>query len=90
LSYWRTTSGYEVDAVIGNAQVLEQMLQKEMDAHLGYEKNDVSGNNTGNSRNGSFQKFSIPLYCIASARWIVVMYSEWSRSAIVRATFKIL
>ena len=32
------------------------MLQGEMDAHLGYEKNDVSRNNTGNSRNGSFPK----------------------------------
>lgn len=39
-----------------HSQVLEQMLQGEMDAHLGYEKNDVSGNNTGNSRNGSFPK----------------------------------
>ncbi|MFA5458512.1 MAG: transposase [Synergistaceae bacterium] len=39
-----------------HSQVLEQMLQGEMDAHLGYEKHDVSGNNTGNSRNGSFPK----------------------------------
>ncbi|MDP3398625.1 MAG: IS256 family transposase [Bacteroidales bacterium] len=39
-----------------HSQVLEQMLQGEMDAHLGYEKNDVSGNNTGNSRNGNFPK----------------------------------
>lgn len=39
-----------------HSQVLEQMLQGEMDAHLGYEKNDVAGNNTGNSRNGIFPK----------------------------------
>ena len=39
-----------------HAQVLEQMLQGEMDAHLGYEKNSVKGNNSGNSRNGSFLK----------------------------------
>lgn len=39
-----------------HSQVLEQMLQGEMDSHLGYEKNDISGNNTGNSRNGSFPK----------------------------------
>lgn len=39
-----------------HSQVLEQMLQGEMDAHLGYEKNDVAGNNTGNSRNGNFHK----------------------------------
>ena len=39
-----------------HSQVLEQMLQGEMDAHLGYEKNDVAENNTGNSRNGNFPK----------------------------------
>jgi len=39
-----------------HSQVLEQMLQGEMDAHLGYEKHDVAGNNTGNSRNGTFPK----------------------------------
>lgn len=39
-----------------HAQVFEQMLQGEMDAHLGYEKNSSEGNNTGNSRNGSFPK----------------------------------
>lgn len=39
-----------------HAQVLEKMLEGEMDAHLGYEKNSVTGNNTGNSRNGSYPK----------------------------------
>ena len=39
-----------------HSQVLEQMLQGEMDAHLGYEKHSVEGNNSGNSRNGSFPK----------------------------------
>lgn len=29
-----------------------------MDANLGYEKNDVAGNNTGISRNGNFPKKS--------------------------------
>ena len=32
-----------------HAQVLEKMLEGEMDAHLDYEKNSVSGNNSGNS-----------------------------------------
>lgn len=32
--------------------MLERMLQWEMSHHLGYEKHDVSGNNSGNSRNG--------------------------------------
>ncbi len=39
-----------------HAQVLEKMLEGEMDAHLGYEKNSVTGNNTGNSRNGSYRR----------------------------------
>ena len=32
------------------------MLEGKMDAHLGYEKNSVAGNNSGNSRNGSNSK----------------------------------
>ncbi len=32
------------------AGTIEQMLEAEMDEHLGYEKNSVAGNNTGNSR----------------------------------------
>lgn len=39
-----------------HAQVLEQMLEGEMDSHLGYDKHSAAGNNTGNSRNGSFPK----------------------------------
>ena len=39
-----------------HSQVLEQMLQGEMYAHLGYEKNYIAGDNTGNSRNGNFPK----------------------------------
>ena len=34
------------------ACTIEQMLEVEMDEHLGYEKNSVVGNNSGNSRNG--------------------------------------
>ncbi len=39
-----------------HSQVLEQMLQGEMDAHLGYDKHSTDGYNSGNSRNGSFSK----------------------------------
>ncbi|MFR9546965.1 MAG: IS256 family transposase [Rikenellaceae bacterium] len=39
-----------------HAQVLEQMLQGEMDSHLGYERHSQEGYNTGNSRNGSYPK----------------------------------
>ena len=34
------------------AGTIEQILEAEMDEHLGYEKNSVLGNNSGNSRNG--------------------------------------
>ncbi|EMY12049.1 transposase, mutator-like family protein, partial [Leptospira weilii str. Ecochallenge] len=36
--------------------LLERAMQGEMTHHLGYEKNDISGNNTGNSRNGKSSK----------------------------------
>ena len=39
-----------------HAKVLEKILESEMDAHLGYEKNSVADNNSGNSRNGSYPK----------------------------------
>ena len=38
------------------AGTIEQMLEAEMDEHLGYEKNCVAGNNSGNSRNGYGKK----------------------------------
>ena len=38
------------------AGTIEQMLEAEMDEHLGYEKNSVLGNNSGNSRNGYGRK----------------------------------
>jgi len=34
------------------AGTIEQMLESEMDEHLGYDKNSILGNNSGNSRNG--------------------------------------
>ncbi len=39
-----------------HVKVYEQMLQGEMDSHLGYEKGSKEGINTGNSRNGSYSK----------------------------------
>lgn len=36
--------------------VIEVMLEKEMNSHLGYEKNSSDGNNSGNSRNGHSEK----------------------------------
>ena len=41
---------------------IEQMLEAEMDEHLGYDKNSVLGNNTGNSRNGYNRKTIISDY----------------------------
>ena len=37
-------------------QGIEQLLQGELDAHLGYQKHKKEGYNSGNSRNGSFDK----------------------------------
>lgn len=37
-------------------QGVEEMLQAELEEHLGYEKYAREGNNTGNSRNGSYSK----------------------------------
>jgi len=39
-----------------HSEALEHILQAEMDAHLGYEKNAKAGDNTGNSRNGASPK----------------------------------
>lgn len=44
------------------AGTIEQMLEAEMDEHLGYEKNSVEGNNSGNSRNGYNHKNIISDY----------------------------
>ena len=44
------------------AGAIEQMLEAEMDEHLGYEKNSIEGNNTGNSRNGYNHKTIISDY----------------------------
>ena len=38
------------------AGTLQKMLEAEMDEHLGYEKNSIIGNNSGNSRNGYGKK----------------------------------
>lgn len=37
-------------------RLLEKAMQAEMTDHLGYAKNAPAGNNTGNSRNGSYKK----------------------------------
>ena len=44
------------------AGTIEHMLEAEMDEHLGYEKNSVAGNNSGNSRNGYGKKTIISDY----------------------------
>ncbi len=44
------------------AGTIEQMLEAEMDEHLGYEKHSVAGNNSGNSRNGYGKKTIISDY----------------------------
>ena len=38
------------------AATLEEMLEAELSEHLGYEKHEARGRNSGNSRNGSYEK----------------------------------
>lgn len=38
------------------AKTLEQMMEAELTAHLGYEKHSIAGNNSGDSRNGSYSR----------------------------------
>ena len=45
------------------AGTIEQMLEAEMDEHLGYEKNSALGNNSGNSRTALLCN----LRCLASS-----------------------
>ena len=44
------------------SRTIEQMLESEMEEHLGYEKNNILGNNSGNSRNGYGKKTIISDY----------------------------
>ena len=44
------------------AGTIEQMLECEMEEHLGYEKHAVEGNNSGNSRNGYNRKTIVSDY----------------------------
>jgi putative transposase len=44
------------------AGTIEQILEAEMDEHLGYDKNSMLGNNSGNSRNGYNKKTIISDY----------------------------
>ena len=39
-----------------HTRVYEQMLEAEMDNHLGYEKHSNQGDHSGDSRNGSYKK----------------------------------
>lgn len=51
-------TGEDVDSFLRglHTKVNEQMLEAEMDNHLGYEKHSKDGLNTGNSRNGKYTK----------------------------------
>jgi putative transposase len=52
----RTTSDIQEMLKSLFAGTVEQILEAEMEEHLGYEKNSVLGNNSGNSRNGYARK----------------------------------
>ena len=46
------------------SRLLSRALEAEMDRHLGYEKNDNAGDNSGNSRNGYTEKTVINDGCL--------------------------
>ena len=52
------TTGKELDGFLKEIfnRGTEQILQGEMDNHLGYHKNSIEGNHSGNSRNGFGKK----------------------------------
>ncbi|SBV95476.1 transposase (fragment) [uncultured Dysgonomonas sp.] len=56
LSQFKTQEDVEAFMSEFHVKVYEQMLQSEVDSHLGYEKGSKSGINSGNSRNGSYPK----------------------------------
>lgn len=56
LSQFKTESDVSSFLKELHTQVLEQMLEGELDSHLGYDKHEPSGKNSGNSRNGSYKK----------------------------------
>ena len=56
LSQFKTEADVSKFLKLLHAYVLENMLECEMDVHLGYKRNSVAGNNRGNSRNGSYPK----------------------------------
>ncbi len=56
LSQFKTESDVSSFLKELHTQVLEQMLEGELDSHLGYDKHEPSGNNSGNSRNGRYKK----------------------------------
>ena len=60
-----------------HSQVLEKMLEGEMDVHLGYEKNSVIGNNSGNSCNGKFlRRFKRNMVRLSYPFLVTVMVSS--------------
>ncbi len=64
------------------AGTIEQMLEAEMDEHLGYEKHSAAGNNSGNSRN--FCRRFPPFYFTACVRSLLSVALFGCNFSIVR------
>ena len=58
LEHYKPNDAHDVQEMLKDllGDTLQGMLEAEMDEHLGYEKNSVLGNNSGNSRNGYGKK----------------------------------
>lgn len=74
------------------AETLQEMLEAEMDTHLGYEKHDVQNKQTTNSRNGKSKKkitseygeqeITVPRDCLSEFEPIVVKKNQSSVTGI--------
>ena len=65
--------------------LLERAMQAEMTEHLGYEKHDPAGNNSGNSRNGGTSKTlkgdfgEMAVGDAARSQWQLRTQDHWQR-----------
>ena len=62
-----------------HAQVLEKMLEGEMDAHLGYEKNSAAGNNSGTHVTAAIRRKSRPNMEKPSSLFLVTVTASLSQ-----------
>jgi putative transposase len=81
------------------AETLQEMLEAEMDTHLGYEKHETIAKSTPNSRNGKSKKtvvseygeqeISVPRDRMSEFEPLVVRKHQWNVTGIEERTSKV-